>query len=164
MLRIEQRCVAHPAYDERLVLPFELRQKSRFNATLAGGEDVSVVLARGGMLRDGDCLLLQDGRTVCVVAAPERLLRVTADDAASLARAAYHLGNRHAAVEIGADFLQLPYDHVLADMLVQLGMQIGEVTAPFQPERGAYSGGHHHHAGDALRYAPVIHSFGNPRK
>ena len=164
MLRIEQRCVAHPAYDERLVLPFELRQKSRFNATLAGGEDVSVVLARGGMLRDGDCLLLQDGRTVCVVAAPERLLRVTADDAASLARAAYHLGNRHAAVEIGADFLQLPYDHVLADMLAQLGMQIGEVTAPFQPERGAYSGGHHHHAGDALRYAPVIHSFGNPRK
>ena len=164
MLRIEQRCVAHPAYDERLVLPFELRQKSRFNATLAGGEDVSVVLARGGMLRDGDCLLMQDGRTVCVVAAPERLLRVTADDAASLARAAYHLGNRHAAVEIGADFLQLPYDHVLADMLAQLGMQIGEVTAPFQPERGAYSGGHHHHAGDALRYAPVIHSFGNPRK
>ena len=164
MLRIEQRCESRPACDERLVLPFELRQKSRFNATLAGGEDVSVVLARGGMLRDGDCLLMQDGRTVCVVAAPERLLRVTADDAASLARAAYHLGNRHAAVEIGADFLQLPYDHVLADMLVQLGMQIGEVTAPFQPERGAYSGGHHHHAGDALRYAPVIHSFGNPRK
>ncbi len=164
MLRIEQRCIARAPCDEHLVLPFELRQKCRFNAQLASGADVTVVLARGGMLRDGDCLLMQDGRTVCVVAAPERLLRVTAGDAASLARAAYHLGNRHAAVEIGADFLQLPYDHVLADMLAQLGVQIGEVTAPFQPERGAYSGGHHHHAGDVLRYAPIIHSFGNPRK
>ncbi len=164
MLRIEQRCVARPACDEHLVLPFELRQKCRFNAQLASGVDVVVVLERGGMLRDGDCLLLQDGRTVRVVAASERLLRVSAGDVASLARAAYHLGNRHAAVEIGADFLQLPYDHVLADMLVQLGVQIGEVAAPFQPERGAYSGGHHHHAGDALRYAPIIHSFGNPRK
>lgn len=161
MLRIEQRCESRPACDERLILPFELRQKSRFNAQLANGVDVMVVLARGGTLRDGDCLLMQDGRTVCVVAAAERLLRVNAGDAASLARAAYHLGNRHAAVEIGTDFLQLPYDHVLADMLTQLGVHINEVTAPFQPERGAYGGGHHHHAGDAMRYTPIIHTFGN---
>ena len=98
------------------------------------------------MLHDADLLLADDGRAVRVVAAKERLLRVTASSPQALARAAYHLGNRHAVLQIGVDFLQLPYDHVLADMQRRLGAQVAEVIAAFEPESGAYGGGGHHHS------------------
>jgi urease accessory protein len=164
MLRIEQRCEPKDACDTQLLLPFELRQKCRFTARIASGEEVAVMLARGGVLRDGDCLLAEDGRSVRVIAAMERVLRVTAADPQALARAAYHLGNRHAALQVGADFLQLPYDHVLAEMLAQLDVAVVETSAPFEPEAGAYGGGHHHGHDSAFRYAPVIHTFGGERK
>lgn len=164
MLRIEQRADADSTPNVQLVLTYDLRQKCRFTATLSSGEEVAVVLPRGGVLRDGDVLRADDGRTVCVAAAKERLLRVTASNPQDLARAAYHLGNRHAALQVGVDFLQLPYDHVLAHMLQGLGAQTTEVVAPFEPEAGAYGGGHHHSHDDTLRYRPVIHSFDGVRK
>jgi urease accessory protein len=165
MLRIEQHAAADASADAELVLSYELRQKCRFTALLSSGEEVAVVLPRGGVLHDADILRAEDGRAVRVVAAKERLLRVAAADAQALARAAYHLGNRHAALQVGSDFLQLPYDHVLADMLQRLGAQVTEVSAPFEPEAGAYGGGAHHHGhDDALRYRPVIHSFDGVRK
>lgn len=165
MLRIEQLADSDATADAQLVLTYELRQKCRFTAVLSSSEEVAVVLPRGGVLHDGDCLSTDDGRTVRVIAAKERLLRVTATNAQALARAAYHLGNRHAALQVGADFLQLPYDHVLADMLRRLGIQVTEVVAPFEPEAGAYGGGAHHHLhDDTLRYRPVIHSFDAVRK
>ena len=164
MLRIEQRADTDATPNAQLELTYDQRQKCRFTALLSSGEEVAVLLQRGGVLRDGDVLRADDGRTVRVVAAQERLLRVTALNAQSLARAAYHLGNRHAALQVGADFLQLPYDHVLADMLQRLGAQVTEVVAPFEPEAGAYGGGHHHGNDDAFRYRPVIHSFDGVRK
>lgn len=164
MLRIEQYADTDATPDAQLVLTYDLRQKCRFTAVLSSGEDVAVVLPRGRVLRDGDFLNTDDGRSVRVTAAEERLLRVTAADARSLARAAYHLGNRHAALQVGADFLQLPYDHVLADMLQGLGAQVAEIIAPFEPEAGAYGGSHHHAHDDSRRYRPVIHSFGADRK
>ena len=164
MLRIEQRAEPDAAADAELNLTYDLRQKCRFTTALSSGEDVAVVLPRGGVLRNADLLRTDDGRTVRVVAAKEHLLRVTADNAQALARAAYHLGNRHAALQVGVDFLQLPYDHVLADMLRGLGAMVTEIVAPFEPESGAYGGGHHHAHDDSLRYRPVIHSFERVRK
>jgi urease accessory protein len=96
------------------------------------------------VLRDGDVLVAQDGALVRVVAAPEAVLMVTARDALTLTRAAYHLGNRHTPVEVGADYLKLEYDPVLADMLKRIGAMVEQVTLPFQPESGAYGGGHKH--------------------
>ncbi len=165
MLRIEQHADTDTTPDAQLVLAYDLRQKCRFTALLSSGEAVAVALPRGRVLHDADVLRANDGRVVRVVAAQERLLRVTAANAQALARAAYHLGNRHAALQVGADFLQLPYDHVLADMLQGLGAQVTEIVAPFEPETGAYGGGGHHHAhDDTLRYRPVIHSFDAVRK
>jgi urease accessory protein len=165
MLRIEQYADSDAIPDAQLVLTYDLRQKCRFTAVLSSAEEVAIALPRGGVLHDGDILRAADGRAVRVVAAQERLLRVTAQGAQSLARAAYHLGNRHAALQVGGDFLQLPYDHVLADMLQGLGAQVAEVTAAFEPEAGAYGGGGHHHArDDSVRYRPVIHSFDSVRK
>jgi urease accessory protein len=62
----------------------------------------------------------------------------------TLTRAAYHLGNRHTPVEVGADYLKLEYDPVLADMLKRIGATVDRVSMPFQPESGAYGGGHKH--------------------
>jgi urease accessory protein len=164
MLRIEQHAATDASADAQLVLTYELRQKCRFTSRLSCGEEVAVNLPRGGVLRDADLLLADDGRAVRVVAAKERLLRVAASNPQALARAAYHLGNRHAALQVGVDFLQLPYDHVLADMLQRLGAQVTEVIAAFEPEAGAYGGGHQHAHGNDLRYRPVIHSFDGVRK
>jgi urease accessory protein len=127
-----------------LTLDFDARRKSRLAATLDNGEEVALVLPRGTILRDGDVLVAQDGALVRVVAAAEAVLMVTARDGLTLTRAAYHLGNRHTPVEVGADYLKLEYDPVLADMLKRIGAMVEQVTLPFQPESGAYGGGHKH--------------------
>jgi urease accessory protein len=123
----------------RVVLSFEQRQKSRLRAKLESGEEVALVLPRGNVLRGGDMVQTTDGRAIEIVAAPEKLLHI---ESSSLARIAYHLGNRHVAVQIGDGFLRIAEDHVLEDMLRRLGARVSHVEAPFEPEAGAY--GHHH--------------------
>jgi urease accessory protein len=127
-----------------LTLAFDDRRKSRLAATLDNGEEIALLLPRGTVLRDGDVLVADDGGLVRVVAAPEAVLVVRAKDTLTLTRAAYHLGNRHTPVEVGADYLKLEYDPVLADMLKRIGTSADQVTMPFQPESGAYGGGHKH--------------------
>jgi len=127
-----------------LTLTYDARRKSRLAATLDSGEDVALVLPRGTVLADGDVLVADDGALVRVVAAPETVLLVRAPDPLTFTRAAYHLGNRHTPVEIGDGYLKLEADPVLADMLRRLGAQVETVDAPFQPEAGAYGGGHRH--------------------
>ncbi|MGA8050672.1 MAG: urease accessory protein UreE [Burkholderiales bacterium] len=130
----------------QLRLPFESRQKSRLRARLVSGEEVALLLPRGELLRGGDLLVAADGRVIEVIAEPENLLHVTCGSPAALARAAYHLGNRHVPVQVGEGYLRLAADHVLEDMLNGLGAKLAPVEAPFEPEAGAYAaGGHHHH-------------------
>ena len=128
---------------EALKLPFELRCRSRQRARLDSGEEVALMLPRGEILRGGDLLAASDGRVIEVLALRERVLHVECDSPPGLARAAYHLGNRHVPVEVGENFLRLAADHVLEDMLRGLGARVTVVEAPFEPEAGAYSGGHH---------------------
>lgn len=123
----------------RLTLPFEQRQKSRLRARLDSGEEVALILPRGNILRGGDRVAATDGRVVEIVSAPEKLLHV---ESSSLARVAYHLGNRHVPVQLGEGFLRIAEDHVLEDMLRRLGARVSHVEAPFEPEAGAYE--HHH--------------------
>jgi urease accessory protein len=128
----------------KLVLPFAERSKSRLRAVLDNGEEAALFLPRGTVLRGGDLLVAEDGRFIEVQAAPERVLEVRAVDSQALMRAAYHLGNRHTPVEVGRDYLRLEFDSVLADMLARLGVQAVQADAPFEPESGAYGGGHKH--------------------
>ena len=127
-----------------LTLAYDARCKSRFAATLDSGEEVGVVLPRGTVLRDGDMLVADDGGLVRVIAAPQSVLLVRAAERLTLMRAAYHLGNRHTPVEVGIDELKLEADPVLEDMLKRLGAQVERAELPFQPEAGAYGGGHRH--------------------
>jgi urease accessory protein len=128
----------------RLVLPFELRQRSRLLAVMDSGEEVGLMLPRGTVLRGGDRLQVSDGRLVEVVAAPEQVSIVRGADARTLARAAYHLGNRHVAVQITSDSLRFLRDHVLEDMLRGLGLKVEADVLPFEPEAGAYAQSHAH--------------------
>jgi urease accessory protein len=144
MLSIEHDAPAGSAVDDRLSLPFELRQKSRQRARLASGEEVAIDLPRGRLLRGGDLLLASDGRVVQVIAAPELVSQASAADPRSLARGAYHLGNRHVPLEVGEGFLRYQHDHVLDRMVRGLGLEVGSEQAPFEPEGGAYGQGHAH--------------------
>ncbi len=147
MLRIERlldRDALARAADAKLTLPFELRRRSRLLVRLDDGEEAGMFLERGTVLRDGDRLAGSDGRVVSVVAAIESIYVVQPAAVCTLAQAAYHLGNRHVPVEIGDGFLKIERDPVLRDMLTQLGAVVTEAAAPFQPEPGAYGGGHRH--------------------
>jgi urease accessory protein len=138
--------------DVTLVLPFQLRNKSRLRTTLPNGEEVGLILERGSILRGGDLLLAEDGRIVQVVAEPETVSTVRASEPVALCRASYHLGNRHVALQIGDGWVRYQHDHVLDEMVRGLGLDVSVEQAPFEPEAGAY-GGHSHSA-----LAPHAHS------
>jgi len=123
------------AASARVSLAFEYRQRSRQRARLDSGEEIGMVMPRGEVLRGGDRLLASDGRVFEVVSAPERLLHI---EAPSLARIAWHLGNRHVPVQLGDGFLRIAEDRVLETMLRGLGASVTRLVAPFEPEGGAY--------------------------
>lgn len=148
MLKTEQVISQASDVDDTLTLPFELRQKSRLVAALASGREILLQLPRGHVLRDGALLRTSEGSVVQVRSAPEVLSRVRSESPEALARAAYHLGNRHVPLQIGMDSLSYLHDHVLDDMLRGLGFHPLVVEEPFEPEPGAYgqAKAHHRHA------------------
>jgi len=127
-----------------LTLPFELRQKSRLRTRLDDGREAGLFLPRGLVLRAGDLLRASNGLIVQVNAALEDVSTARADDPLLLARAAYHLGNRHVPLQIGAGWLRYRHDHVLDALARELGLTVTGEQAPFEPEAGAYGGGHRH--------------------
>jgi urease accessory protein len=137
-----------------LTLDWDVRQKSRFDSESSDGRRVGVFLPRGTSVRGGDVLITQDGSLLRVVAAPQPVLKITActdhhhghkhDPAFDLMRAAYHLGNRHVPIELQSDHLKIEPDHVLADLLRAMHLNVDEVREPFEPEAGAYAAGHDH--------------------
>ena len=151
MLTLHTKTEHAEKIDGELVLPYELREKSRQRAQLASGEEVAVFTVRGTVLRDGDLLKGDDGRVVKVKAAPEATYKVSCESPQALLRCAFHLGNRHTQAQVGDGWLRIRKDTVLKDMLAGLGASVTEEQAPFEPESGAYSagfgGGHHHHDG-----------------
>ena len=144
MIHLTERITLAGHIDDTLELPFDLRQKSRLRVKLASGIEAALFLTRGIILRGGDLLQSEGGLVVKVLAAQEPVYNVIAPTPRDLMRAAYHLGNRHVPLQIGDGWLRLAQDYVLKDMLIGLGMQVGEVVAPFEPEAGAYGGGHRH--------------------
>ena len=175
MLLIEKKTSPDAVATEQLVLTFDQRCKSRLRTKLKSGEEVGLFLERGTVLRGGDKLLSNDGVVVQVVAAPEQLMHATSSDPLLLARAAYHLGNRHLAIDIRTGVLRFAVDHVIGEMVRGLGLSVDEVSAPFEPESGAYGahGGHTHsheaspigHSADGEGRGPRIHDMATtPRR
>ena len=157
MLTLHTRTDTADDIPGELVLPYELREKSRLRATLVSGEEVAVFTVRGTVLRDGDLLRGDDGRVVRIRAAAEATYRVDCNTPRDLLRCAFHLGNRHTQAQVGDGFLRIRRDSVLKDMLQGLGATVTDEDAPFEPESGAYGGGHGHHGDDGAHHplAPI---------
>jgi len=148
-LRLTERLLESAPTRDRLSLTYEQRSRSRLRARLDDGREVGVLLPRGGeTLRDGDLLSDGQGRVVQVRAAPERVSSASSADPVLLARAAYHLGNRHVAVQIVPGRLYWLRDHVLDAMVCGLGLAVVAEEAPFEPEPGAYGRRPHGHASE----------------
>ncbi len=151
MINITEKLSSHTVVPTTtLTLPFELRQKSRLHTQLDDGTDAGLFLERGTVLRDGDLLRAENGTVIAVRAAAEDVSTAHAHDNHLLARACYHLGNRHVPLQIGDGWVRYQHDHVLDDMLIQLGLHVKFERAAFEPESGAYGGhghGHHHDHG-----------------
>jgi urease accessory protein len=140
--------------DASVSLTLEQRQRSRQRVRLDDGRDAGILLPRGETLKDGDLLASEDGLVVRVSAAPERVSSAVCSDPVRLARACYHLGNRHVALQIEPGRLRWLHDHVLDAMVRGLGLSVTIEDVPFEPEPGAYGagalgghrhGGHHRH-------------------
>ncbi|NEP18517.1 MAG: urease accessory protein UreE [Leptolyngbya sp. SIO4C1] len=144
VLAFTHRLSAPQPADQTLALTADARLRSRYRHTANDGSEVYLNLPRGTVLKGGDCLGAETHTQILqIIAKPEPVLTVSAETALALLRAAYHLGNRHVPLELAPDYLRLSPDPVLAQLLAQLGLQVVQEIAPFEPESGAY---HHDHA------------------
>jgi urease accessory protein len=130
---------------DRIVLDHDLRHRRRRVMTTAAGLSVLLDLPAATVLHGGDALELEDGRIVVVEARAEELVEISAADPTVMVRVAWHLGNRHLPTEIHGSCLRIRRDHVIEAMLAGLGATLIPISAPFDPEGGAYSGHSHAH-------------------
>jgi urease accessory protein len=129
---------------DHVVLDYDDRHRRRVAMKGKNGITFLLDLPTSVRLRGGDALLLEDGRMVEVVAAPEPLMEIRCADTRHFVRVAWHLGNRHVPTQLMANALRVRRDHVLAELAIQLGAEVLEVEAPFDPEGGAYRSPHAH--------------------
>lgn len=135
--RLERNyALARPA--TQLTLTYELRQKGRQQVALDNGDEVGLLLPEGMLLRDGDLLEADNGLIIEVKAAEEELSAAFTTDPLLLLRACYHLGHRHVPAQITQNRVSYLHDHVLDDMLRDLGLEVVTYTGSFEPEPGAY--------------------------
>jgi urease accessory protein len=130
---------------DTVVLDHDARHRRRVAMHGQGGLEFLLDLPQATALKDGDGLLLDDGRIVAVRAAPEPLCEVTGRDGGHLLRLAWHIGNRHLPAELAGDRILIRRDHVIEEMLRGLGARVTHVERAFDPEGGAYAGGQAHH-------------------
>jgi urease accessory protein len=127
-----------------VTLAFADRHRRRIRLTDDRGRDFLLDLPRAVRMEDGDRLLLDDGDALEVRAAPEAVMEMRPESPQEAARLAWHLGNRHAPVQILPDGrIRALEDHVLFAMLEHLGARPARLSAPFSPESGAYGGNGH---------------------
>lgn len=120
-------------------LDFDHRYRRRMKMTAASGKEFLLDLPSTLVLRDGDCLELNDGSTITIKAKAERVADIRADSPQHLSQLAWHLGNRHLPTQVFSDRLRILDDHVIVEMVRGLGATVDIVNAPFQPEGGAYA-------------------------
>ena len=154
-VRGQHRWTLAPA--DTVVLDFDNRHRRRMAMTGTRGLEFLLDLENAVALRGGDALVLDDGRLIEVVAAPEPLLEIKGTDAHHLVRVAWHLGNRHLPTQIMAKGVRIRRDHVIEAMVKGLGARVIEIKAPFDPEGGAYAGGGHAHAAESGSHDHAAH-------
>jgi urease accessory protein len=155
--RVEGQHHWKEAAADSVVLGFDDRHRRRMAMTGTRGLEFLLDLEHAVALRGGDALLLEDGRLIEVVAAPEPLAEIRCNDPQHLVRVAWHLGNRHLPTQITAKGLRIRRDHVIEAMVKGLGARVIEIEAPFDPEGGAYAGGGHAHRSGNDAHDHAVH-------
>jgi urease accessory protein len=145
---VERAGTGPGAWADRVVLDFDQRHRRRMTMRGEGGLAFLLDLEDTARLRHGDTLVLEDGRRIAVAAAAEPLAEIRCVDVHHLVRVAWHLGNRHLPTMIDGERLLIRRDNVIEDMVRGLGASVAHVEAPFEPEGGAYAGGHGHRHDD----------------
>ncbi|EJC2008077.1 urease accessory protein UreE [Escherichia coli] len=149
MLYLTRRVETPAQTTASVTLPVDMRVKSRIKVTLNDGRQAGLLLPRGLLLRDGDILSNEKGdEFIKVIAADEAVSVVRCADPFMLAKACWHLGNRHVPLQIMPGELRYHHDHVLDDMLRQFGLDVDFAHLPFEPEAGAYASKSHAHNHD----------------
>jgi len=149
LIRFERKIVTKNKPNTTLILGKDQREKSRLKVTLEDGREAGLFFEKGISFQDGDFIISDDEQVLVEIkAALETVSTIKCDDQLLLARACYHLGNRHVPLQINKTELRYQHDHVLDEMVRGLGLKVSTEQAPFEPESGAYSGGHHHHSHD----------------
>jgi urease accessory protein len=152
---------------DSVVLDYDDRHRRRVAMKGTKGTAFLLDLPTTAWLRGGDALVLEDGRLVEVIAAPEQLLEIRCANPLHLARVAWHLGNRHSPAQLLMNSVRIRRDYVIAEMAVQLGAHVIEITAPFDPEGGAYAAAasrHNHDSSDHRRHThPQDDAYGHGR-
>ena len=155
MIKFEEKISTTKSPDTTLTLGKDQREKSRLKVTLDNGREAGLFFEKGTSFQDGDLIISDDENVLVEIkAADETVSSVYCDDPLQLARACYHLGNRHIPLQISKGILRYQHDHVLDEMVRGLGLEVKTEQAPFEPESGAYAvgshsgGGHHHHSHD----------------
>lgn len=160
MILLTRRVVDAPRISGTVTLDLDARIKSRVRITLDDGRAAGLMLARGQLIRGGELLADElGGEVIRVQAAAEEVSTVRCDDPLRLARAAYHLGNRHVPLQIEAGWLRYQHDHVLDDMVRGFGLRVTREQAPFEPEAGAYQSAPHSHSHSHSHDANHDHPF-----
>jgi urease accessory protein len=154
-VRSQYRWIEPPA--DTVVLDFDDRHRRRMAMTGTRGLEFLLDLANAIALRGGDALVLEDGRLIEVVAAPEPLVEIRGADPHHLVRVAWHLGNRHLPTQIMPKGLRIRRDHVIEAMVKGLGARVIEIEAPFDPEGGAYADGMHAHVPESVSHEHAAH-------
>jgi urease accessory protein len=142
--RLPERESEAAGKEDSVLLDFDARYRRRTAMRSEGGLDFLLDLERAQRLRHGDLLVLEDGRRIRVEAAPEDLAQIACTAPGGLTRIAWHLGNRHLPVMVALEYIRIRRDHVIEEMVLGLGGTVTPVRAAFDPERGAYAGGHAH--------------------
>jgi urease accessory protein len=158
-VRGQYRWAEAPA--DTVVLDFDDRHRRRTAMTGTRGLEFLLDLESAVALRGGDALVLEDGRLIEVVAAPEPLLEIKGSDPHHLIRVAWHLGNRHLPTQLLPKALRIRRDHVIEAMVKGLGARVVEIEAPFDPEGGAYAGSAHGHAHEEHGHTGHDHAHGH---
>lgn len=147
MIRLTQRLAPGTAPTASATLCLDTRIKSRVRIELDDGREAGLFLERGQLLRGGELLGDEMGHeAVLILAAAEAVSTAYCPDALLLAKACYHLGNRHVPLQIEANWLRYQHDYVLDDMLRGFGLTVTVEQAPFEPEAGAYQSHAHGNA------------------
>lgn len=136
-----EECAVH----DTLTLDYDDRKRGRFKSVTDKGEEIGIFLDRGKVLYEGQALKTDCGKIIKIICKPETVVTARSEDWLVFSKCCYHLGNRHVPLQVGDRWLRFKCDHVLEEMVQMQGMKTEHEERPFDPESGAYKGGHHHH-------------------